>query len=244
MADPAAMSAAKGPDVAPAHSEAEGNSTGGSMTSLKAVMVGAGLHAAIIADAVQGLGYDFVGATDPSRPLGTEVLPGLKVIGTDDMLPDLIRQGVRAAFIGVGGATENRIRRKVYEKLVTLGFFLPHAVSPAARLGIGAVLGPATYVMPGAVVGPRSRIGANVVINTGSIVSHDAVIQDHAHITPGAVLAGSVMIGEGTTVGMAATVLFGTKVGKGSLIHNNASVIGGVGDNLEFTREGRRVPRR
>lgn len=38
-------------------------------------MVGAGTHAAIIADALQGLGYDLVGATDRSAPIGTEILP-------------------------------------------------------------------------------------------------------------------------------------------------------------------------
>lgn len=240
----AASSAGKTAATQPLLAEAASHPSAKGLTTLKAVIVGAGTHAAIIADALQGLGYDLVGATDRSMAVGTEVLPGLKVIGSDDLLPALLADGVCAAFIGVGGATENKIRRKIFNNLKSLGFFLPHAVSPRATVGVGVTLGPATYVMPGAVIGPRSRIGANVVVNTGCIICHDAVIDDHVHITPGAVLAGSVTVGESATVGMGATVLFQTKIGANVLVHNNASVVGDIGDNLEFTRDGQRSPRR
>lgn len=214
------------------------------VSGMPAVMVGGGLHAAIIADAIRGSGYELVGCTDLSIPVGTRVISGVDVVGTDDMLPELMAKGVRTAFIGVGGAVENGPRRKVFERLVQLGFFLPPVANRLAHIGVDATLGPATYVMPGAVVGPRARVGSNVVINTGAIVCHDCVIGDHAHITPGAVLAGSVQIGASTTIGMAASVLYATRIGANCLVHNNAAVTGDLSDNIEFTREGKRTPRK
>jgi sugar O-acyltransferase (sialic acid O-acetyltransferase NeuD family) len=212
-------------------------------TSARAVIVGGGGHAATLADALEGSGWDLVGALDYVLPVGTIVTPGITVIGNDEMLEKLFDDGVRTAFIGVGGATNAAARRSIYEKLVSMGFHLPPVVHKAAHIGLDVKLGPATYVMPSAMVGPRCRIGANVIVNSGCIVCHDSQVEDHAHITPGAVIAGMVRVGEESVVGMAATVLFGAKIGRGSIIHNSAAVVGDVGDHLEYTRNGQRLPK-
>jgi sugar O-acyltransferase (sialic acid O-acetyltransferase NeuD family) len=212
------------------------------LTTARAVMVGGGGHAATLADALEGSGWDLVGALDSVLPTGMVVTPGLVVIGKDSMLQELYDSGVRTAFIGVGGATSSSIRRKIYAKLAEMGFHLPPVVHKTAHVGLDVKLGPATYVMPAAIVGPRCRIGANVIVNSGCIVCHDSQIEDHAHITPGAILAGMVSVGEESAVGMAATVLFGSKIGRGSVIHNSAAVVGDVGDQLQYTRNGQRLP--
>jgi sugar O-acyltransferase (sialic acid O-acetyltransferase NeuD family) len=213
------------------------------LTSARAVMVGGGGHAATLADALEGSGWDLVGALDSILPVGTIVTPGLAVIGNDEMLESLFEDGVRTAFIGVGGATSASARRRVFEKLARMGFQLPPVVHKAAHVGLDVKLGPATYVMPSAMVGPRCRIGANVIVNSGCIVCHDSQVEDHAHITPGAIIAGMVHVGEESVIGMAATVLFGSKIGRGSVIHNSAAVVGDVGDDLQYTRNGQRLPK-
>ena len=222
----------------------EGAADATAPSRFQAVIVGAGVHAGAVADALAGSGWDIAGAIDDKVSAGTEILPGLRVLGGDDHLPTLFAEGVRVAFIGVGGATSNAPRRKIFERLRTLGFFLPPIVHRSAHVGLGTVLGEAACVMPGATVGPRSRVGANVLVNTGAIVSHDAVIGDHAHLTPGCVLGGGVTVGAESTIGMAATVLLGASIGRNTLVHNNATVIGDIGDNLEFTADGRRLTRK
>jgi sugar O-acyltransferase (sialic acid O-acetyltransferase NeuD family) len=232
VAEVEAFAAAHGKDKAP----------GPRLTTAQAVMIGGGGHAATLADALEGSGWDLVGALDDGLAVGTVVTPGLSVIGGDGLLPDLFARGVRTAFVGVGGATSPAVRRKIYEMLLAHGFHLPPIVHRTAHLGVDVKLGPATYVLPGATIGPRCRIGANVIVNSGSIVCHDSQIEDHVHITPGAILAGTVRVGEGSTIGMAATVLFGSKIGRGTVIHNSAAVAGDVGDNLQYTHTGQRLP--
>ena len=214
----------------------------GRLTTARAVMIGGGGHAASLIDALQGSGWDIVGALDDAQPVGSVVALGVAVIGDDAMLDELMGQGVRTAFIGVGGATDATIRRKIFRALEQRGFHLPPVVHKSAQVGVDVKLGPATYVLPGAVIGPRCQIGANVIINSGAIVCHDCRIEDHAHITPGAILAGTVRVGEGSVVGMAATVLFGSSIGRDSVIHNSASVVGDVGNHLQLTRTGQRLP--
>lgn len=210
----------------------------------RAVIVGGGGHAAMIADLLVGTGYRLEGCTDPSVPVGTVVVPGLTVIGTDDILADLRADGVAVAFVGLGGAVDNRARRRLFTRLVELGFALPPVIHPRAHVGLATSLGAASYVLPGAVVGPRCGIGDNVVVNQGSQIAHDSVIGDHCHLTPGALIAGGCTIGAGTTVGMGASVLFGCRVGRDCLIHNSAAVTGDISDNTEYTADGRRLPRR
>lgn len=208
-----------------------------------AVIVGAGAHSGAVVDALAGSGWEIVGATDESMVPGTEITPGIKVLGNDSLLPKLFADGVRVAFIGVGGATSNRLRRKIFEHLRGSGFFLPPIVHRGAIISQGSTLGEAACVMPGAVVGPRTRVGANALINAGSVIAHDAVIGDHAHLAPGTVLGGNVVIGAETTIGMGACVLLGIRIGRNVLVHMNASVAGDIGDNLRFTKDGQRLPR-
>jgi sugar O-acyltransferase (sialic acid O-acetyltransferase NeuD family) len=213
------------------------------LSRFQAMIVGAGSHAGAVIDALAGSGWDIAGAIDDKVATGTEILPGIKVLGGDSLLPKLLADGVRVAFIGVGGAISNAPRRGIYEKLRALGFFLPPVVHRSAHVGLSAVLGEAACVMPGAVVGPRSRVGANVIVNAGAVISHDAVIGDHAHLAPGCVLGGNVTIGSESTIGMAAAVLLGVRIGRNVLVHNTASVTRDIDDNLEFTSDRRRLPR-
>lgn len=208
-----------------------------------AFIIGGGGHAATLIDALQSSGWNIVGCTDPERPTGSHVTGGVTIIGTDDIWDALKTDGVTITFIGVGGTTSNNARRQVFDKALAAGFVLPPLIARSAVFGIDSRVGVASYILPGAVIGPRCIIGTNVLVNSGSIVCHDSAVEDHAHIAPGAVIAGSVTVGTGTTVGMAATVLFQTKIGRNCLIHNGAAVTGDISDDIEFTRDGKRIRR-
>ena len=55
-------------------------------------------------------------------------------------------------------------------------------VSPAARLGVGAV------VLPMAVVNTGVQVGNGCIVNIGALVDHDSILEDGVHLAPGAIV--------------------------------------------------------
>lgn len=208
-----------------------------------AIINGGGGHAAAVIDALRGSGVRIEGAIDSLKPIGAEVLHGIRVVGREDMLTQMQARGVKLAFIGVGGAVDNMPRQKVYSRLKEQGFDLPPVIHPKAYVGEGVEIGEGSLVLAGAIIGPRCKIGANVIVNQSAQICHDSTIGDHCHLAPGALVAGYCEIGDYTVVGMAATVLDHTRVGRDCLIHNGAAVISDLPDRIEFARDGRRFRR-
>ena len=207
-----------------------------------ALVYGAGGHATIILDLLGRTGYEIVGCLADDGPSDREIVPGVRQLG-GELLERLFAQGVRTAFVGIGGIESNEPRRRIFDRLLSIGFHLPPLVSSTAHIGIGARLGPATVVCPGAIVGPCVAIGANCIINAGAVVSHHSTVGDHCHITPGALIAGECHVGSGSTIGMGATLLNRAIVGANCLIDNNANIAGKVLDGTEVTAKGIRLKR-
>jgi sugar O-acyltransferase (sialic acid O-acetyltransferase NeuD family) len=205
------------------------------LTQMKAVIVGGGGHSATIAEIAISAGWNIIGAVDKGLPKETRVVSGVEVIDSDSALQQMYDDGVRTAFIGIGGPTSSTTRTMIYEKLQKIGFSLPPLVHPSAHFGTDIQLGPATYVLPNAMIGPRCKIGANVIVNSSSVVAHDCTVEDHVHLAPASVLAGNVTVGTSTVVGMNASILYGVTIGANCLIHNNVSVFTGVSDNTELS---------
>jgi UDP-perosamine 4-acetyltransferase len=199
---------------------------------MRAVGIGAGGHAKVLLEALLAKGdVEVIGLLDSDPALiGSEVL-GVKVLGGDELLEQLHGDGVRHAFMGVGGIGDNSIRRRLFESVQKCGFELisvRHAtavVSPSAQLGEG------TCLCPGAIVGAGARLGLNVIVNTGAIVEHDCDLGDHVHIASGAVLAGGVVVGAGAHVGAGATVRQGVRIGRNALVALGAAVVHDVPDD-------------
>jgi sugar O-acyltransferase (sialic acid O-acetyltransferase NeuD family) len=206
----------------------------------RAVIIGGGGHAACLIDALDGSGYDIVGCTDQAIPVGQHVCGGISVIGTEESLERLLAEGTRYAFVGIGGAQSNEVRRAVFERAVDMGFVMPPVIHPSAIISKSTLIGHGCHILAGASIGPRCTIGNNVIVNQGSIVCHDSVVQDNAHLTPGAILAGGVSVGPMTVVGMGATVLLGVRVGADCLIHNGAHISANVADKTIVDAQGRR----
>jgi len=185
----------------------------------RAVGLGAGGHAKVVIELIQVAGgYDCVGLLDPRPELrGTAVL-GVPVLGDDSHLPQLRREGVEAAFIGVGAVADTSVRRRLFTTMTEQGFTPVSAIHPAAILSPSARVGEGVTVMAGAVVNAHAELGANVVVNTGAIVEHECVLGDHAHVATGAVLAGGVRLGQGALVGAGATVLPGVSIGEEAVV--------------------------
>jgi UDP-perosamine 4-acetyltransferase len=193
---------------------------------VKLVVVGAGGHSRSVVEAIQAGGdHQVVGLTDPRRELFGTSVDDIPVLGDDSVLPELLRDGVLGACIGVGGSGDNEPRRVVFERVRELGFELPPIVHPAATVARSALLDAGTVVLAGAVVGPGAEIGENVVVNTGAVVEHDCVLEAHVHVATGALLGGAVTVERSAHVGIGASVIQGIRIGTAAVVGGGSVVI-------------------
>jgi UDP-perosamine 4-acetyltransferase len=198
---------------------------------IRTVGIGAGGHAAVIIEILRSAAcYEIVGLLDVRSELWQKEVDGVPVLGGDELLPSLYDDGVRTAFIGIGGARDNGVRRAAYARAAARGFELLTAVHPRAIVSSGARLGAGASVMAGACVNPGAALGENVIVNTGAIVEHHCVIGDHVHIASGACLAGGVTVGACSHIGLGASVLQNVRIGRSVVVGAGAVVVDDVED--------------
>lgn len=195
------------------------------------VGIGAGGHARIIIELLQGMAdYELVGLTDRDPTHWGSTVMGASILGSDEELPRLRRNGIRTAFLGVGAVNVKgtRLRARLFREVVALGFDVLTVVHPRAIVSPSATLGPGTVVLGGAVIGTGVRVGANATIYSGAVVEHDSMLEDHAHLSPGVQLAGGVAVEEGAFVGIGASIIQGVRVGAWATVGAGAAVLADV----------------
>ncbi len=199
----------------------------------KVIGLGAGGHAKVVIEILRLVGdFELVGLLDPERALHGTLVEGVPVIGDDDQLVALYDEGIRHAFIGLGSAGDLAPRRRLYEKVRSLGFEVVRAIHPGAVVATSAQLGQGPTVMAAAVINPAVRLGDNVIVNTGAIVEHDCVLEDHVHVATGAHLAGTVHVGQGSHIGLGASVRQGIRIGRESVVGAGSVVVDDVPERV------------
>lgn len=185
------------------------------------IIIGAGGHAAVIADILLSSGCFVKGYLDDNLITGTEVL-GIKVIGKPDDYAD--HKGC-LFIIGIG---DNYTRRKIAQ---AYPLEYGRAIHPSAEIGREVEIGRGSVVMAGCVINTRTVIGEHCIINTRVCSDHDNRIGDFAHISPGAVLGGTVIVGERSHIGLGASVRNNISIGDDVIIGAGAVVINDIPPN-------------
>jgi UDP-perosamine 4-acetyltransferase len=196
---------------------------------MRIVVVGAARHAKVVMESLSASGvYEIVGLTDPDQSKWGMLLGGYLVLGGDDVLPTLRSEGVNGAIIALG---DNRLRARLFEHAITLGFKMVNAIHPRSWISPSAQIGNGVAVMAGAVINADAQVGDNVIINTGATVDHDCYVGDHVHIAPGCHIGGSVQVGTGTLVGIGVSVIPDRSIGRWSIVGAGAVVVRDLPDN-------------
>lgn len=198
------------------------------MTIMPIVVVGGGGHAAVVIEALRAEGKWVPAAVVDRGVDATDVL-GAPVVGGDEELPLLYRQGLRHAVVAVGS---NRIRQALGEGLLAQGFALPAVVHPTALVSPSSALGAGVVVMARACIGARAQVGDLAVINTGAIVEHDNRIGAGAHVCPGVALAGNVTVGDRALIGVGSAARPGVCIGADVVVGAGSSLISDIADGL------------
>jgi sugar O-acyltransferase (sialic acid O-acetyltransferase NeuD family) len=150
---------------------------------------------------------------------------GVKILGGDNLLPEMVRLGVTHFVVGLGSVGDSRARQHLFEMGLSSDLKPLTVKHPSAICSRWAEVGAGAQLLPGSIVNAGAQLGANVIVNSGAVVEHDCRIGAHAHIATGAKLSGGVEVGAGAHIGAGATVRQAIRVGDGAIIGAGAVVV-------------------
>lgn len=163
------------------------------------ILIGGGGHCKSVIEVAESAGYEIKGILDMPDEVGKEVLPGHKIIGTDDDIPQYVEE---CDFVITVGFIKNpALRIKLYNKVKTAGGRLATIIASTAHVSKYAELGEGTVIMHQAFVNAGAKIGDNCIINTFVNIEHDAEVGNQCHISTGTMVNGECKIGENCFIG-------------------------------------------
>ena len=194
------------------------------------IIIGGGGHAKVVIDLIESVGqYKILGIVDGAFKTGSKVL-NYEVLGSDDLLPDLLKDGIRFAALGIGSWGDNQLRENIYKRVTSLGFKFPTLIHARAYVSAHAKLSHGVQVMSKACVQPSATIGENSVVNTATIVEHDCILGSHVYTGSNVILSGKVIVKDSAFIGSGACVIPEMMIGTQSLVAAGAVVVEDVKD--------------
>ena len=188
------------------------------------IILGAGGHARVVADALVRSGRTILGCTVPDVEPGRPMHGIGPVVGDDAAVLSKPHPGV-VLVNGVGSVERPIGHQELYDRFKAAGFTFADVIDPWAHVASRVTVSEGAQILAGAIVQPDCQIGCNAIVNTGARIDHDCDIGNHVHLAPGSVLSGNVTIGDGSHVGTASCIVQGVTVGAGCLIGAGAVVL-------------------
>lgn len=145
------------------------------------IIIGAGGHGKVIADAIIKMGkYELKGFVDAQLPVGNIIFNGYKVIENQQNIESLINHSTKFVF-GIGNnEIRKNLKKQFSEKIDWATIIHPKAViAHDVEIGVGSV------VLANTIINAGSTIGEFTIIDSGTIVDHDCEIGDFNHLTIG-----------------------------------------------------------
>lgn len=198
------------------------------------ILLGIGGHAKSVVDSIEaGNQYSILGFLDVKEKQN-ETYRGYGVIGCDDDLETLFKQGIRHAFITIGLMGDCTLHQKLLNKLLRIGYTVPNIIDPSAILAKDVTLGIGNYIGKLAILNSHTTIGDVCIVNTRAIVEHDTTVHSYSHIAIGAILCGNVTIGQQTFIGAGSTIVQGISIGSHCLIGAASLIYKNTGDHVKI----------
>jgi sugar O-acyltransferase (sialic acid O-acetyltransferase NeuD family) len=199
------------------------------MSRRKTVVLGSGALARMVGGILKAdAAVELVGFTDANPARHGQALCELPILGSDDMLPELRRQGVGHAVIAAG---DPRLRKRLAALLRELDFDLANAIHPHAFIAPEVQLGRGVIVLPGAVLADNPAIGDNTFVGQAATIAHDSAIGRDCLVGGRAAIGGEVSVGDTALVGWGAIIGPRHSVGAGAVIASGANVMSDVPEN-------------
>lgn len=194
----------------------------------KLLIVGAGGHGKVVADAALSTGkWNMIAFLDDRFPELLSVRT-LAVIGTFQSAQSFIND-YQDIVVAVG---DNVRRLELTSFYKSLGFHCPPVIHPSATIDSTAQIGNGTVVLPHAVINADAVVGSACIINTASVIEHDCRVGDGVHVSPRAVIGGGSEVGELSWIGIGATVIHKIAIGDRCIIGAGSVVTSHIGHNV------------
>lgn len=198
----------------------------------KLLLIGGGGHCKSVLDSLyQSNDFAEIGIIDKQENVGGLILD-TPIIGSDDDLPSLFKQGYNEAFITVGSVGNSSNRLELTELIKSIGFKNPNVIDPSATISRYCNFDQGIYVGKRAVINAGSTIGNGAIINTSVTVEHDCEIGDFVHLASGSVLCGEVTVREQTHIGANSVVKQVVVIGSGVMIGMGSVVLQNIPSNV------------
>lgn len=203
------------------------------------ILLGTGGHARSVVDSIEAGGkYRIAGLLDKEIKAG-DSYRDYRVLGTDDLLEDIFKSGIRNAFVSIGYLGIGDVRNRLYERLKSTGFILPDVVDPTSVIAGDVELGEGVFVGKNAVINANAKIENMCIINTAAVIEHDCNIGQFSHVAVGAVVCGGARIGKASLIGANATVIQERIIGNNCIVGAGAVVRRNLADGQIFTGDKR-----
>ncbi|MEE3392712.1 MAG: acetyltransferase [Lachnospiraceae bacterium] len=201
--------------------------------SRKILLIGGGGHCRSVADAlIRSDQYDAIGIVDKHADDSEKMFGKIPVVGVDDDLPILKKDGWNFAFVTVGSVGNTDLRRKLFSGIASLGFRIPNIADPSAVVSENSTFGKGIFIGKNTIVNAGSVIGDAAILNTSSVIEHDCQIGAFVHVSPGAVLCGGVRVGDDAHIGARAVVKQYLTIGDKSIVGMGSVVIRDIGSDV------------
>lgn len=196
----------------------------------KILVVGAGGHCrAVLSILIKYNNFKVVGIADRDNKYINQKIMNSKVSYTWNDFEKIFNKGVNKAVLAVGSNDE---RKKLFKKLISIGFSIETLIDPSAKVSESASIGRGAVICMGAIIGPLVSIGENCIIYSGAIIDHETIIDKHSFIAPGVSIAGRVHINSGSFVGIGSSIKEGISIGENVLVGAGSVVLNNIKSNL------------
>lgn len=196
------------------------------------IILGAGGHAKVVAEALIQAGLEIKGLTSPDKNQNATFF-GLKVLGTDEILSTFSPSEVMLAN-GIGALPGGKLRWQLAKRMREKGFMFTRVIHPSSVVALDVEFAEGVQIMAGTVIQTNVRIGTDSIINTGALIDHDCHIAENCHIAPGVVCSGGVKIRGETHLGTGATVVQNITIGRNTVIGAGSTIYRNVPANTKF----------
>jgi sugar O-acyltransferase (sialic acid O-acetyltransferase NeuD family) len=191
---------------------------------LPILIVAAGGHASVVADALLAAGEEVLGFVDADPALHGSTVCSLPVLGDDRVLdryePDAIR-----LVNGIGSTRSTTARRDVQQRIEERGWRFVSVRHPTATVSRFARVAESAQLLAASVVQVDATISAGCIVNTAAVVEHGVSLDAWVHVAPRAIVCGDVHIGAGSHIGAGAVVRQGIRLGEQTIVGAGAVVV-------------------
>lgn len=199
--------------------------TGAPIGAQRLVIIGTGEISAIVFESFSWDSPHEVVAFSADRAYITvDTISGRPVVPLDELAATYPPSEFRV-FVAVSQIGLNRVRRRLYNTVKSLGFECVSYVSTSAFVPPSVRIGENVQINGIASLAYNARVGNNVVIGPGAHIGHSAVIEDDCFLGPHATVSGFTRVGRGAFLGAGSCIADSLSVAENCVVGAGAVLL-------------------